>query len=64
MKPKPPDPPSDEKKESDFKPEVFQSEEKPTKIPENYEWFDDQRGEPKGFRQVVRGIPIDIPQKR
>ena len=65
MKPKTPDPPSDEKKESSFKPhEVFQSEEKPTKIPEDYEWFDDQRGEPKGFRQVMRGLPIKIPQKR
>ena len=63
MKPKTPDHSLD-KKESSFKTEIFQSEEKPTKIPEDYEWFDDQRGEPKGFRQVMRGLPIKIPQKR
>ena len=62
MKQKTPDLSSNEKKESTFKTEVFQSEEKPAKIPEDYEWFDDQRGEPRGFRQVDRGIPIEIPE--
>ena len=61
MKQKTPDPPSDEKLH--FKTEEdFQPEETPFKISDDSEWFDDQRGEPKGFREVVRGIPI-VPQK-
>ena len=68
MKQKTPDLPSDEKKESekteksDRKFSLPNLAQQAEEISDDYEWFEDQRGGSKGFREVVRGIPI-VPQK-